>query len=68
MPGMNNAKAFVPCTLTLTERLLARLDAVAKREDRTRSAMARVLISEGLTQRGPANFDHALKKDETNVG
>jgi len=63
---MDRNKIFVPVSLTLTQRIIARLDAVAKREDRSRSAMARLILSEGLTQRGPANFAHEPDQEQKN--
>jgi len=54
--GMNGNKVFLPICVTLTAPLLSRLDDAARSEDRSRSAMARVLISEGLTQRGPESL------------
>ena len=68
LSGMNNAKVFVPVSLTLTERLLARLDDAARREDRSRSSLARVLISEGLTQRGPESFANEQDRKPENAG
>lgn len=63
---MNNAKVFVPVSLTLTQRIIARLDVAAKREDRSRSSLARQILSAGLTERLPANFAHEQDREQKN--
>ena len=44
------ADSFKSTTLTLTDRLLARLDAAARADARTRSAMARLLLDGALAE------------------
>ena len=65
--GMNGNKVFLPVCVTMPRPLLARLDAAARAEDRTRSAMARVLLDAGLAQRAPENFAHEPEKDRKNA-